>query len=243
MNNTFKSNSRFSCLIEEIPENKKQAKKNETRANEIETNKFNSFKSERRVDYSENNKKDRYKEREYKEREEKLKLKKEFLEKERKKKIEESLHIDNFPELISNKKNLAMDEKDKVNFGELFKNNNLINKKINNDLDPDLNDLKPGCILIKMDPTTRKIVIKKHPNDEKFLEKEVVKTENELAYETIDSLVKLHEKRTQQYIELYGYDTWEKMFKFPNWEQDNFSDLEEESDEDEEDEYDFEDEY
>ena len=24
--------------------------------------------------------------------------------------------------------------------------------------------------------------------------------------------------RTKEYIDLYGYDIWENMFKFPNWE-------------------------
>ena len=24
-------------------------------------------------------------------------------------------------------------------------------------------------------------------------------------------------KRTQEYIENYGYDEWERMFKFPDW--------------------------
>ena len=41
--------------------------------------------------------------------------------------------------------------------------------------------------------------------------------------------------RRAEYIELYGYDTWEKMYKFPNWqEEENYSDSEDETDEEEE---------
>ena len=247
MNTTFKSNSRFACLIDDIPENKKN-KKYEGKINEPkvevkldkldkpetkvdykpEFDKFNSFKSERTTDYFKGNRRDgSYKEREYQEREERLKAKREFEEKQNKKKIEESLHIDNFPQLITNKKSLVIDKTSSTNFVELFKNNTETNIKINNILDPDLNDLKPGNILIKMDPVTRKIITKTHPNDKR---KEIVKSEKELAYEVINNLVKLHEKRTQEYIELYGYDTWEKMFKFQNWEEENCSDSDDESD-------------
>ena len=49
----------------------------------------------------------------------------------------------------------------------------------------------------------------------------------------MNKLVNLHEKRTKEYIELYGYDTWEKMFKFPNWEEEeNYFDDDEDEDED-----------
>jgi hypothetical protein len=237
MNTTFKSNSRFACLIDDIPENKKN-KKYEGKINEAkakveveakpELDKFNSFKSERTTDYFKSNRRDdSYKEREYQEREEKLKAKREFEEKQKKKKIEESLHIDNFPELITNKKSLVIDKTSSTNFVELFKNNTEMNIKINNNLDPDLNDLKPGNILIKMDPVTRKIITKIHPNDK---DKEIVKSEKEVAYEIMDNLVKLHEKRTKEYIELYGYDTWEKMFKFPNWEEENYFDSDDDND-------------
>jgi len=84
MNTTFKSNSRFACLIDNIQENKKN-KKYEGKINEgkvegkIEVkpefdkldklDKFNSFKSERTTDYFKSNRRDdSYKEREYQER-------------------------------------------------------------------------------------------------------------------------------------------------------------------------------
>lgn len=252
MSTPFKTNSRFACLIDDIPENKKN-KKHEGKINEVEVkvepkpeiDKFNSFKSERTMNYfnNNNNRKDLYQERE-----ERFKAKKEFEEKEKKKKIEESLHIDNFPELNKNKKNLVIGDKtSSTNFVELFKNNSEI-QKTNNNLDPDIIDLKPGNILIMMDPVTRKIITKTNLNEKARVksEKETVKSEKEEAYETIDNFVKLHEKRTQDYIELYGYDTWEKMFKFPNWEE-NYSDSEDESEDedhdDDEQEYDIDDEY
>jgi hypothetical protein len=206
MNNFFLKNSRFDCLIDD----KVIYKKN----NESENT--NSFKSE---------KKGYFKKDKFQEREEKNKYKKELEEK----KIQESLHIDNFPELNSNKKHLVKEEKHGIQFVDLLKNKNH-NKKMEY-LDTDLNDLKPGNILIKMDPNTRKIVVKTNPKDKNILkENEYIKTEKELAYESIDNVVKLHEKRTNDYIELYGYDTWEKMFQFPNWEA-NFSEPDSEEEE------------
>ena len=41
-----------------------------------------------------------------------------------------------------------------------------------------------------------------------------------MAYDVLCALCDLHERRTQDFIELYGYDTWEKTFKWPNWEED-----------------------
>ena len=43
------------------------------------------------------------------------------------------------------------------------------------------------------------------------------KTDEEIWYDTLKYLTELYEKRTNEYIELNGYDTWEHMFKFPDW--------------------------
>ena len=43
------------------------------------------------------------------------------------------------------------------------------------------------------------------------------KTECEIGLDTLNALAKLHEKKTNEYIELYGYDEWESTFKFPAW--------------------------
>jgi hypothetical protein len=55
--------------------------------------------------------------------------------------------------------------------------------------------------------------------------------EEEISINVLNALVELHERRTQEYIEFNGYDTWEKMFKFPGW-REREAELEDDSDED-----------
>lgn len=45
------------------------------------------------------------------------------------------------------------------------------------------------------------------------------RTEQQMAYEVLDALCDLHERRTAMYIERYGYDAWERTFKFEGWEE------------------------
>jgi hypothetical protein len=242
MSNIFKSNSRFASLIDDIPVStkKEQRKEKENETIQSEADKFNTFKSERKEGTFRNgdNKKDRYTE--------------EFKLQESKKQIQECLQIDNFPELISNDRSLATDKKNNINFAQLLKNK--VEVKENNEnvdtLDPELIDLKPGYTLIKTDPKTRKIIFKSHPNTDCQIEQKIIKSEKEIAYdekegayEILEELVKLHQRRTQEYIELNGYDMWEKMFKFPNWEEEDYSDSDDEYDEEEDEFEEYDDEF
>lgn len=56
--------------------------------------------------------------------------------------------------------------------------------------------------------------------------------------ESMKSLVRLHEQRTTEYIEHYGYDEWEFMFRFPHWreEQTYLEEMEKRQNEEEEEE-------
>lgn len=45
------------------------------------------------------------------------------------------------------------------------------------------------------------------------------RSEKQMAYEVLDSLCNIHERRTSMYIERYGYDAWERTFKFEGWEE------------------------
>jgi len=42
-----------------------------------------------------------------------------------------------------------------------------------------------------------------------------------------DYLTYLHEKRTKEYIENWGYDEWEKLYRFPNYDYEYFDKLDE----------------
>ena len=41
--------------------------------------------------------------------------------------------------------------------------------------------------------------------------------EQKIVYDVFNALAELHQRRTDEYIEQYGYDEWERMFKFPDW--------------------------
>ena len=237
MSNIFKINSRFASLIDDnFPPQKNNNKKKIDEGRSLENN-FNSFKSERKSEnFRELNEIEREKRRIEKEKQDKIK--KERDEREKEIKTKELLNINNFPELVVIKNNEVNNEV-RMNYLEKIKTE----QKKDIIIDPDLVNLKPGWLLIKKNKITGEIIMKSHPdyNNDIFVKRE--KTDKEIANDIINSLVKLHEKRTQEYIELNGYDTWEKMFKFPNWQEENYSDSEYEYDDEDEDEYCDEDEY
>ena len=78
-------------------------------------------------------------------------------------------------------------------------------------IDLELENLKPGWSLLKYDPESRKTIIKTKDCIHLL---EQVKSNNEKIY---DSLVELYKKQTEDFIELWGYDEWEKTFIFPNY--------------------------
>ena len=181
MSNTFKTNSRFSSLIEENEKDKKPILlKNENRRQ-------NNDQARR-----------------YREIEEKTF--KVLGEKE--KKTAPLISINDFPELISinNKKTSS----NQINFLNLIKKaeTKCKEEKIINEIKLDKN-LKPESILLKKDliPPYRKEEIK------------------EVAYEVFKKLEELYEKRTNKYIELWGYDEWERMFMFSNYDYQYFDKL------------------
>jgi hypothetical protein len=216
MSNIFKSNSRFSALVDDIPPQNNNSKKDKEEKNE----RFNSFKSERESPFRE-----RYREQEQREKE---RIK------------QESLKIENFPDLIivSNKKEFMEDIK-KVSYIEKLQKED----DIKNYIDPDLENLKPGWVLLKSDPLTRRTIIKHHPEINIIEKKE--KTEKEIAIDVLNVLVDIHEKRTREYIEKFGYDEWEAMFKFPDWREREayLEQMENETNDSEYDEYEYEYEY
>ena len=54
---------------------------------------------------------------------------------------------------------------------------------------------------------------------------EIEKTEYDLVYDTYNFLVDLHDKRTEKYIDKWGYDEWDKMFSFTNYDYNYFDNL------------------
>lgn len=243
----FKTNSRFSSLMDDIPDKKnKKDNKKEIGSSENRGDKFNSFKSEkndnkqrelsspyddnrfRSYDYKQ---RDRYRQ----EREAEMKIQKEFEEREKERKKMEALNMDKFPDLFGNikkdeiKDETKNEESKNISYIEKLKKEN---EDIKQNIDPDLEILKPGWVLLKKDKNSNKIIRKYHPETKQELTIEE-KTDQEIGINIINALVELHERRTREFIELNGYDTWEKMYKFPNWqeEEENYSDSENETEE------------
>lgn len=230
MSNIFKSNSRFSSLIDDISKQKNSSKNDEKVKPEYHSNLFKTEKPQRReTGYNGFRDRDRGSERYRLRIEEEIKAKREFEERENERIKLESLKIENFPDLVSiskkeeNKDNMNMNYMEKLNKEEI-KNN-------------DLEILKPGWVLLKRDVVTGRTITISHP-------KTNVEENNE-ENNVVNLLVKLHEKRTNEYIDNYGYDEWERMFKFPDWreretyleEMEEFEEIEEFEDEDNDYEY------
>ena len=216
MNNIFKQNSRFASLMEDNISQKKNNKdadfnrlKNENNIkNENKEIKFNSFKNNREKDNI-------YKPYDDKERQ---RLKEQ--ERKQKKELEskETLAIENFPSLsIINTKKIV---ENKISYIDNIKESltKLQNSNKSENIDPDLVNLKPGHILLKLDPKSNQIIKKEHTK-KSIIEEDLKLIELQNCRNILYRLVDLHEKRTEKYIDTYGYDTWEKMFKIPNWQQ------------------------
>jgi hypothetical protein len=123
------------------------------------------------------------------------------------KKTDQIISINDFPELIS--KNNKKTSSNQMNFLNLIKNvetkckeEKIINEtKLNKEYNPKSTLLKKD---LKHKPTYK---------------------ENEIAYEVIKKLAELYEKRSNEYIELWGYDEWERMFIFSNYDYEYFDKL------------------
>ncbi len=114
----------------------------------------------------------------------------------------EMLKAENFPQLVATvvtNNNVDISYIDKLN-----------EQTVTEEVDQDLVKLKPGWTLFKRNADTREIIRKTHPKKEIDIKE---KTDNEIALDVLNALVELHEKRTNDFIELNGYDTWEYMFK------------------------------
>jgi len=241
MSNIFKPNSRFAALADEIQEPKKdkrvQDKKNKetatTNANSSENNifkrapasdnRYNSFSNDRYNSFSNfrprsfDNKNKELNEK--REKEEKIRREKEAEEEKQR-----ALAPENFPDILVNN-TTNNDKKICMNFSEKLKSAKK-EKEIKEikEVDLDYENLKPGWALTKRDPLTKKLTT---IYKESLTPKPREKTQQEIGIDIINALVELHNKRTEEYIEMWGYETWEKMYRFPNYDYEYFDKLDE----------------
>ena len=233
MKNMFKQNSRFAALVDEIGETKKENNtkpRDQSKKSQGECNPVNQFKNNNSI---ENRNSRNYENRDTK-RQTERRLKEEQIRKERKEKemeeqIKQSLSAESFPDLVSNISN-EKQTMSTMNFLNKLKNENIkVTKeskesKANIVVDEDYENLKPGWAIAKKDFTTGKIITKYKKSQ---VPEPRVKTEREIGLDIINALVELHKKRTEEYINMWGYDTWEKMYRFPNYDYAYFDKLDE----------------
>ena len=233
MSNIFKNNSRFAVLMDDNSasqeksksergnnqrgNNQRGAKDNKKESIENDIKQVNnSFKSVNNIFKNEGTNEMRYNEMRYNRYQgnrekyyEEQKIIKEFEKQQEERRKQESLKIENFPELVTIKKEIKnMNDLSYIDKLKIF------DEEINEDKfsDPDLENLKPGWIVFKTDKLTKNTITKYYSNG---LEKDTIS--DNIDINSLNQLVLLHEKREKDYIELYGYDTWEKMFKCPDW--------------------------
>jgi hypothetical protein len=241
MNNIFKQNSRFGSLAEEASltkDTKKNNNKNKINDDRFKIEENNSFKNQDDTPKNENNsfkksyddrpqmnynngyQRNSMTNRESKETIERRafdeKLRKEEHDKNEAEKLAKALSIDNFPTL-GKKDNKNTKETTSSSFLAKLKNSIENDKKQNEiKIKENIKKPKPGWATISRDPVTGRSKIE---YGEPPIPKKPEKTENEMAYDVLCALCDLHERRTKEYIDLHGYDNWERTFKSPNWEE------------------------
>lgn len=140
----------------------------------------------------------------------------------RKEKPIKDLSLDNFPELMAQEIDTNKQQANSVSF--LDKLNVEIIKEEDNNVDVDFKNLKPGWQSIKRDLKTGETIIKsKSIVQSNYKEK----TDLEVTYILLNRLSYLHEKRTNDYIDKWGKDEWENVFRFPNYDYEYFDKLDE----------------
>ncbi len=133
-------------------------------------------------------------------------------------KLKNALSIENFPALISKPVNII--PINYTSFSEKLKSE-IITNNSEKVADSDYKNLMPGWTLITLDTTTNKIITRKKEALEVF------RINNSGNVDILDDLVEIHEKRANEYIDMWGYEEWEHMFRFPNYDYDYFDRLDE----------------
>jgi hypothetical protein len=219
MNRRFKENSRFASLIEEKPVNK-NSDNNKIEQPRIEKSEnFNSFKNEQPPrEYSSFNKNYRERREEIMERiekEEKKRKEEEERIKEEEKKV--ALAMESFPELAQVNKKVHLEIVDNTaNFLETL-------KKVDTSEKPVQHIIQVGWTELTREKKSSEtnFFYNKKDKDTYF------KTPDDLAYDVLENLVYLHEKRKDEYIQCWGKDEWDNMFTFPNYDYHYFDKLDE----------------
>ena len=209
----MKTNNRFNVLIE----NKKPAI---VKNNEPKISTFNNFKSNG-SSYKNNRHQDEVDYRMFKEEKNK---------KQKEEDIVKALDISNFPDLKSiatttTSKN--QNKKDKTSFADMMKNPTQILEENNNvtHINSEEDEIvKPGWVCIKQDNKTKQPIWVYGDGGCAKVD-EIVTIED--PYYAFERLVTQYQKRKNEYIKTWGYEEYDKMFLFQNYDYEYFDNIDE----------------
>jgi len=206
MSNTFKQNSRFSALIDDnaaLPKNEKPKPRGDYSDRPQRNRYTDKYSSKDQFDRNGQNQESRIKANAA---------------------LQLELTDENFPSIMPPTTNKV---KTDLNYTELFTSlsNTQPTKVV---VDANIETLPPGWVSLKKDPASNKIIWRE--NKSKNADP-VEKSENELATEALDALVELYDMRDEDYIDTWGYEDWERTFRFPNYDYEYFDRLDELADE------------
>lgn len=210
-------NSRFDILIEDTnnsgQKNNKEDKTLKKNKSKIHNNNYEEISVEERI-----------------KKEETTKLKKEEEIKIKEQVIQSVLNVSNFPELssyVNVNDNINTIEPstctsflDKLKFQEELQTEEQIDDTILSE--KYYRDLETGWTFILSDVKTREKTIRYKPSS---LYNDVQDSEQAINYKVLNGLVNLHNKKTQDYIDKWGYDEWEHMHRFKNYDYEYFDKL------------------
>lgn len=128
---------------------------------------------------------------------------------------------ENFPSIMLSSTNKV---KPDLNYTDLFASLSNTEQPLDVVVEHNIETLAPGWASLKKDPTSNKIIWRENKSNNRD---PVEKSENEIATETFNALVELYNRRDEEYIDTWGYEDWERTFRFPNYDYDYFDKLDE----------------
>lgn len=228
MSNYFNQNSRFGSLNEEIKEQKVFKNDNSRTKDNRRDDRRDDKRDDRRDEYNKT-KNLSYRERQFVN----SAFREEQIVKNEQKRLEEeklkNLSIESFPQLVKSSTTMTNNNNSMPSF--LEKITTKVEKKEEYKSEKQLltETLKPGWSLFTFDKGISKI---------SMIENRIIRNEQnplsdlDITYNVFDALVNLYENRTQEYINNWGEDEYEKMFIFPNYDYEYFDKLDEKYEED-----------
>lgn len=199
--NTFKTNSRFASLLSSNENNNEPVKKDIRNDNISRRENYDrSTHYDRPSHYDRSTR--------FKDNNIQVKTNKTF----------NALAPENFPELSAPHSQIVTSD---LNYSEKLKMEAIKDIKKTDDLDYEL--LNPGWIYIKKDSTTGKKIIK----SKEFWKPRSKEKEEIMPNEIFNEVVDTYYTREDEYIQTWGIEEWEKLFKFENYDYHYFDKLDE----------------